>query len=218
MIEAGAVRFRPIALTAAAVVIGGLVMVLDPIFQGLAVALMFGAVAATALTMVLVPLLYWELMRRRAAAGVAIMKLVLFLYLGPDPERLHALVEGLGLPGHTDLGEVHGAGRTGRHEGTRAFPGGGSAMFSVVADAPRWAAVMAAAGAASAALPPGERLHAFVLPVEQIALIHHHAPRGESSCVLMASSAASPACSCSPRWRSATGCTRAGTSSPRSSG
>jgi len=66
VIEAGAVRFRPIALTAAAVVIGGLVMVLDPIFQGLAVALMFGAVAATALTMVLVPLLYWELMRRRA--------------------------------------------------------------------------------------------------------------------------------------------------------
>ncbi|MBL8982634.1 MAG: efflux RND transporter permease subunit [Gemmatimonadetes bacterium] len=64
VIEAGAVRFRPIALTAAAVVIGGLVMVLDPIFQGLAVALMFGAVAATLLTMVVVPLLYWEMRRR----------------------------------------------------------------------------------------------------------------------------------------------------------
>ncbi len=61
VIEAGAVRFRPIALTAAAVVVGGIVMVLDPIFQGLAVALMSGAVAATLLTMVLVPLLYWEL-------------------------------------------------------------------------------------------------------------------------------------------------------------
>ncbi|MBK6496358.1 MAG: hypothetical protein IPG05_14880 [Gemmatimonadetes bacterium] len=94
------------------------------------------------------------------------MKLVLFLYLGPDPQRLHALVEGLGLPGHTDLGEVHGAGRTGRHEGTRAFPGGGSAMFSVVESA-QVPVVMAAAAAASAALPPGERLHAFVLPVEQ---------------------------------------------------
>jgi multidrug efflux pump subunit AcrB len=66
VVEAGAVRFRPIALTAAAVVIGGIVMVLDPIFQGLAVALMSGAIAATALTMVLVPLLYWELMRRRS--------------------------------------------------------------------------------------------------------------------------------------------------------
>jgi multidrug efflux pump subunit AcrB len=63
VLEAGAVRFRPIALTAAAVVIGGLVMVLDPIFQGLAVALMSGAIAATLLTMVVVPLLYWELNR-----------------------------------------------------------------------------------------------------------------------------------------------------------
>jgi multidrug efflux pump subunit AcrB len=64
VLEAGAVRFRPIALTAAAVVVGGIVMVLDPIFQGLAVALMSGAIVATLLTMVLVPLLYWELQRR----------------------------------------------------------------------------------------------------------------------------------------------------------
>ncbi|HEX6135504.1 MAG TPA: efflux RND transporter permease subunit [Longimicrobiales bacterium] len=64
VIEAGAVRFRPIALTAAAVVVGGLVMVLDPIFQGLAVALISGAVVATLLTMVVVPILYWELARR----------------------------------------------------------------------------------------------------------------------------------------------------------
>lgn len=64
VLEAGAVRFRPIALTAAAVVVGGLVMVFDPIFQGLAVALMSGAVAATLLTMIVVPLLYWELRRR----------------------------------------------------------------------------------------------------------------------------------------------------------
>ena len=64
VLEAGVVRFRPIALTAAAVVIGGLVMVLDPIFQGLAVAMISGAVVATLLTMVVVPLLYWELARR----------------------------------------------------------------------------------------------------------------------------------------------------------
>jgi multidrug efflux pump subunit AcrB len=63
VLEAGAVRFRPIALTAAAVVVGGLVMVLDPIFQGLAVALMSGAIVATLLTMVVVPLLYWQLKR-----------------------------------------------------------------------------------------------------------------------------------------------------------
>jgi multidrug efflux pump subunit AcrB len=64
VLEAGAVRFRPIALTAAAVVVGGVVMVTDPIFQGLAVSLMSGAVVATLLTMVLVPILYYELRRR----------------------------------------------------------------------------------------------------------------------------------------------------------
>ncbi len=69
VLEAGAVRFRPIALTAAAVVVGGLVMVLDPIFQGLAVALMSGAIVATVLTMVVVPILYWELRRRAPAAA-----------------------------------------------------------------------------------------------------------------------------------------------------
>ncbi len=69
VIEAGTVRFRPIALTAAAVVIGGLVMVLDPIFQGLAVALISGALVATALTMIVVPLLYWELERRSSGEG-----------------------------------------------------------------------------------------------------------------------------------------------------
>ena len=68
VLEAGAVRFRPIALTAASVVVGGLVMVLDPIFQGLAVALMSGAVVATLLTMVVVPMLYWELRRRDVPA------------------------------------------------------------------------------------------------------------------------------------------------------
>jgi multidrug efflux pump subunit AcrB len=69
VLTAGTVRFRPIALTAAAVVLGGMVMVLDPIFQGLAVALISGAVVATGLTMVVVPLLYWELQRRLQRTG-----------------------------------------------------------------------------------------------------------------------------------------------------
>jgi multidrug efflux pump subunit AcrB len=59
------VRFRPIVLTAAALVAGGFVMVLDPIFQGLAVSLIFGVVVATALTLVVIPLLYYMHMRRR---------------------------------------------------------------------------------------------------------------------------------------------------------
>ena len=61
LLEAGAVRFMPIVLTAAAVVVGAFVMILDPIFQGLAIAMMFGAVVATGLTLVAVPLLYFEI-------------------------------------------------------------------------------------------------------------------------------------------------------------
>ena len=60
VVEAGVVRARPILLTAAAVVIGGAVMVTDPIFQGLGIALMSGAVVATLLTLVVIPLLYAE--------------------------------------------------------------------------------------------------------------------------------------------------------------
>ena len=66
VLEAGAVRFRPIALTAAAVIVGGAVMVLDPIFQGLAVALMTGVFASTALTLVVIPVLYYAAMRKRS--------------------------------------------------------------------------------------------------------------------------------------------------------
>ena len=64
VIEAGAVRLRPIALTAAAVIVGGLVIVLDPIFQGLAVALITGVFASTALTLVVIPLLYYAVKSR----------------------------------------------------------------------------------------------------------------------------------------------------------
>jgi multidrug efflux pump subunit AcrB len=59
VVKAGAVRFRPIVLTALALVAGGAVILLDPIFQGLAVALISGVVVATALTLVVIPLLYF---------------------------------------------------------------------------------------------------------------------------------------------------------------
>jgi multidrug efflux pump subunit AcrB len=58
-LESGAVRLRPIVLTAGTVVVGAVPIYLDPIFQGLAVSLMTGAVASTALALVLVPLLYY---------------------------------------------------------------------------------------------------------------------------------------------------------------
>jgi multidrug efflux pump subunit AcrB len=66
--EAGVVRFRPMLLTAAAVLVGSAVMLADPIFQGLAIALMAGQVAATLLSRLAVPLLYYLLARRGRAA------------------------------------------------------------------------------------------------------------------------------------------------------
>jgi multidrug efflux pump subunit AcrB len=59
VIESGAVRTTPILLTAGAVVIGAFVIIFDPIFQGLALALIGGAIASTALTLVMVPLIYY---------------------------------------------------------------------------------------------------------------------------------------------------------------
>ncbi|HUM40315.1 MAG TPA: efflux RND transporter permease subunit, partial [Nitrospira sp.] len=59
VIRAGAIRTRPILLTAAALMVGAFVIILDPIFQGLAVSLLFGVGASTILTLVVIPLLYY---------------------------------------------------------------------------------------------------------------------------------------------------------------
>jgi multidrug efflux pump subunit AcrB len=67
VVEAGAVRFRPMLLTAAAVVAGSLVILFDPIFQGLAISLMAGEVAATLLSRMAVPVVYYLIARRGRA-------------------------------------------------------------------------------------------------------------------------------------------------------
>ncbi|UOF91502.1 efflux RND transporter permease subunit [Fodinisporobacter ferrooxydans] len=59
VIEAGIVRAKPIILTAAAVVVGSFVILFDPIFQGLAISLMFGTIASTILTLFLIPVIYF---------------------------------------------------------------------------------------------------------------------------------------------------------------
>jgi multidrug efflux pump subunit AcrB len=67
VIDAGAVRFRPMVLTAAAVVVGSAVILFDPIFQGLAIALMAGEIASLALSRMTVPIVYFVVNRRRTA-------------------------------------------------------------------------------------------------------------------------------------------------------
>jgi multidrug efflux pump subunit AcrB len=71
VIDAGTVRFRPIALTAAAVIVGSAVILFDPIFQGLAISLMAGGIASLLLSPLTVPVLYY-LMNVRAARAVRV--------------------------------------------------------------------------------------------------------------------------------------------------
>jgi len=59
IIESAAVRTRPIILTSGAVVIGSVIMLFDPIFQGLAISMIWGGVLSTVLTLVVVPLVYY---------------------------------------------------------------------------------------------------------------------------------------------------------------
>jgi multidrug efflux pump subunit AcrB len=66
VVDAGAVRFRPMLLTAAAVVVGASVILFDPIFQGLALSLMAGEVASTVLSRMAVPVLYYLSQRKHA--------------------------------------------------------------------------------------------------------------------------------------------------------
>ncbi len=70
VVDAGAVRFRPMLLTAAAVVVGASVILFDPIFQGLAISLMAGEVASTLLSRMTVPVLYYISERQGREPGV----------------------------------------------------------------------------------------------------------------------------------------------------
>jgi multidrug efflux pump subunit AcrB len=64
VVEAGAVRFRPMLLTALAVVVGASVILADPIFQGLAISLMFGEIASLLISRMAVPVLYFMANRK----------------------------------------------------------------------------------------------------------------------------------------------------------
>jgi multidrug efflux pump subunit AcrB len=70
VVDAGAIRFRPMALTAAAVVVGAGVILFDPIFQGLAISLMAGEVASLLLSRMAVPVLFYIAHRRETTASL----------------------------------------------------------------------------------------------------------------------------------------------------
>jgi multidrug efflux pump subunit AcrB len=70
VIEAGAIRFRPMLLTALAVVITATVILADPIFQGLAISLMFGEIASLLISPLAIPVLYYMVKKGQHEAHV----------------------------------------------------------------------------------------------------------------------------------------------------
>jgi multidrug efflux pump subunit AcrB len=71
VIRAGVARTKPIVLTALAAILGGFFILDDPIFNGLAIALIFGLLVSTLLTLVVIPVMYYAFMRRRLAPAPA---------------------------------------------------------------------------------------------------------------------------------------------------
>ena len=71
VIDACAVRAKPIALTGVAAMLGAFFILDDPIFNGLAISLIFGIFVSTILTLVVIPLLYYTLLARKARTEAA---------------------------------------------------------------------------------------------------------------------------------------------------
>ena len=80
VVESGVIRTRPVLLTAAALIVGAFVIIFDPIFNGLAVSLIFGTIGSTTLTLVLIPVMYYysKLKRLKKQPG----------YVVPSPEEV----------------------------------------------------------------------------------------------------------------------------------
>jgi hypothetical protein len=94
------------------------------------------------------------------------MKLLLVIYGGPRPGLVPALLEEHCAGGWTELPGAHGAGRSGRHTGSRAWPGESTVYFTIVDDGVGEELTQTLKGAGGSAAP-GERLHVAELPVER---------------------------------------------------
>ncbi len=71
LLQAGSVRMRPVLLTAGTTMLGNLVITLDPVFSGLALAIIFGIVASTAFTLIVVPVVYMLVFDRAESGGAS---------------------------------------------------------------------------------------------------------------------------------------------------
>lgn len=94
------------------------------------------------------------------------MRMFMLMYSGPSPRRVEEILERHDVHAWTSYTGGKGAGRTGRHEGTRAWPGETTVVLSVV-PAANAEAIAAALEQEAEALPSGERLHLAVMPIER---------------------------------------------------
>ena len=93
------------------------------------------------------------------------MKMLMMVYSGSSPQRISSLLDAHHAGGYTEFRNAHGAGSTGRRDGSRAWPGD-STLFVSVLPADRSDELVKVLRAQTAHLPPGERLHVAVLPTD----------------------------------------------------
>ena len=93
------------------------------------------------------------------------MKMLVLVYSGSSPQRISSLLDAHHAGGYTEFRNAHGAGSTGRREGSRAWPGE-STLFVSVLPATQSDALVSDLRAETTKLPAGERLHVAVLPTE----------------------------------------------------
>ena len=93
------------------------------------------------------------------------MKMLMPIYSGSNPQRISSLLDEFCASGYTEFRNVHGAGATGRREGSRAWPGESTLFVSVVPEETA-SRLVSALKAEADRLSPGERLHVAVLPTE----------------------------------------------------
>ena len=93
------------------------------------------------------------------------MKMLMVVYSGASPQRVTSLLDRYHTGGYTEFRNVHGAGNTGRREGSRAWPGESTLIVSVV-PTPQAEELVETLRAETTQLPAGERLHVAVLPTD----------------------------------------------------
>ena len=93
------------------------------------------------------------------------MKMLMLVYSGSSPQRISSLLDAHHAGGYTEFRNAHGAGSTGKLEGSRAWPGDSTLWVSVL-PATQSDELVDALRSESTKLPAGERLHVAVLPTE----------------------------------------------------